>query len=68
MGELRWTVKCDSNQMVTAVRVPAAMESWAYITKEANRWDLLSISTLAVAIWQITLGVRMLLLIRLPIR
>jgi len=40
MEELRWSIRCDRGQMVTAVRVPAATESWAYICKEANRYDL----------------------------
>lgn len=37
MHELRWTIQCDKERSVTAMRVPAEIESFAYIMREADR-------------------------------
>lgn len=39
MHDLRWTVQCEKERSVTAVRVPAGVESYAYVIKEADRYS-----------------------------
>lgn len=37
MHELTWTFHCEKERSVTARRVPASIESYAYVINEANR-------------------------------
>ncbi|KAK9827696.1 hypothetical protein WJX81_001407 [Elliptochloris bilobata] len=41
--EMTWTVRCDDEFVVTAVRLPAAQPSWAFVVQEADRVGRLDI-------------------------
>lgn len=35
--DMSWTVRCDDEFAITAVRLPAAQPSWAFVVQEADR-------------------------------
>lgn len=37
MQDLRWTIRCDRDFQMTAARVTAESNSWAYICQESSR-------------------------------
>lgn len=37
MWDLRWTIKCDRENLVVAARVDGDMPSWAYVTTEVAK-------------------------------
>ena len=38
--DMSWTVRCDDEFAITAVRLPAAQPSWAFVVQEADRCDV----------------------------